>query len=122
MPLSNGVASFIIFLVDDDEGVLRGLSRLLRSVGYETLAYASPVDFRANYNRAVPGCIILDLCMPGIDGWALQREIAEKDPGRPSIFLTGKGDIAGGVRAMRAGAVDFLTKPVDAQELLDAVD
>jgi FixJ family two-component response regulator len=121
MQLSKGVASFVIFLVDDDEGVLRALSRLLRAAGYETRAYASPADFLANYNRAVPGCMIIDLCMPGIDGWALQQEMAEKEPGRPIIFLTGKGDIAAGVRAMKAGAVDFLTKPVDHKQLLDAV-
>jgi FixJ family two-component response regulator len=113
---------FVIFLVDDDEGVLRALGRLLRTAGYETRAYASPADFQANYDRAFPGCIILDLSMPGIDGWALQQEVAGKDPGRPIIFLTGKGDIAAGVRAMKAGAVDFLTKPVDRKQLLDAVE
>ena len=114
--------SFVTFLVDDDGGVLKALARLLRAAGYETRAYASPQNFLAKYDPALPGCIILDLTMPGLDGLALQQELAEQDPERPVIFLTGTGDIARGVRAMKAGAVDFLTKPVDAAQLLAAVD
>jgi FixJ family two-component response regulator len=114
--------SYITFLVDDDGGVLKSLGRLLRTAGYETRAYSSPQHFLAEYDPAIPGCIILDLSMPGIDGLALQQELAEKYPGSPVIFLTGTGDIARSVRAMKAGAVDFLTKPVDSEELLGAVE
>ncbi|MEA2984143.1 MAG: hypothetical protein QOD94_397 [Alphaproteobacteria bacterium] len=114
--------SFVTFLVDDDGGVLKALARLLRAAGYETRAYASPQNFLANYDPALPGCVIVDLTMPDLDGLALQQELVERDPGRPVIFLTGTGDIARSVRAMKAGAVDFLTKPVDATQLLAAVD
>jgi FixJ family two-component response regulator len=114
--------SFVTFLVDDDGGVLKALARLLRTAGYETRAYASPQNFLTNYDPTLPGCIILDLTMPGLDGLALQKELAERHPERPVIFLTGTGDIAGSVRAMKAGAVDFLTKPVDGAQLLAAVD
>ena len=114
--------SFVTFLVDDDGGVLKALARLLRVAGYETRAYASPQHFLAEYDPEIPGCIILDLTMPGLDGLALQQDLAERDPGRPVIFLTGTADIARSVRAMKAGAVDFLTKPVDGTQLLTAVD
>jgi len=114
--------SFVTFLVDDDGGVLKALARLLRAAGYEPRAYASPQNFLANYDPALPGCVIVDLTMPDLDGLALQQELVERDPGRPVIFLTGTGDIARSVRAMKAGAVDFLTKPVDATQLLAAVD
>lgn len=114
--------SFVTFLVDDDGGVLKALARLLRVAGYETRAYASPQHFLAEYDPELPGCIILDLTMPGLDGLALQQDLAERDPGRPVIFLTGTADIARSVRAMKAGAVDFLTKPVDGTQLLAAVD
>ncbi len=113
--------SFVTFLVDDDGGVLKALGRLLRTAGYETRAYSSPQHFLAEYDPAIPGCIILDLTMPGIDGLALQDELAERSPASPVIFLTGTGDIARSVRAMKAGAVDFLTKPVDSKQLLGAV-
>ena len=114
--------SFVTFLVDDDGGVLKALARLLRTAGYETRTYASPQNFLANYDPALPGCVVLDLTMPGLDGLALQQELAEQDPARPVIFLTGTGDIARSVRAMKAGAVDFLTKPVDSSQLLAAVE
>jgi FixJ family two-component response regulator len=113
---------FVTFLVDDDSGVLKGLARLLRAAGYDTRAYASPQDFLAAYDATLPGCIILDLAMPGLDGLALQQELAGSYPALPVIFLTGTGDIARGVQAMKAGAVDFLTKPVNGAALLDAVE
>jgi FixJ family two-component response regulator len=114
--------SFATFLVDDDKGVLNALSRLLRTGGYEAQAYTSPEHFLAEYDASVAGCVILDLTLPGIDGLQLQRRIAEQDPGRPVIFLTGTGDIPQSVLAMKAGAVDFLTKPVDRAQLFDAVE
>jgi FixJ family two-component response regulator len=113
---------FVTFLVDDDRGVLKALARLLRAAGYETRAYASPRDFVAAYDPGLPGCVILDLTMPGLDGLSLQQEVASRHPGLPVIFLTGTGDIARGVQAMKAGAVDFLTKPVNGRALLEAVE
>jgi FixJ family two-component response regulator len=114
--------AFVTFLVDDDKAVLNALARLLKTTGYETRAFTSPQDFLAAYNSTLPGCIILDLSMPGLDGLALQRELAERQPVPQVIFLTGTGDIARGVQAMKAGAVDFLTKPVDPAALLKAVE
>lgn len=114
--------NFVIFLVDDDQGVLKALTRLLQAAGYETRAYASPQLFLDSYDPAIPGCAILDLTMPGIDGLALQQKLTEKEQAPPVIFLTGTGDIACSVRAMRAGAVDFLTKPVDGKQLLAAIE
>ena len=114
--------SYVTFLVDDDEAVLTALARLLRAAGYETRAFASAQHFLAEYDASVPGCIILDLAMPGLDGLGLQRKLGEKYPNSPVIFLTGTGDIARSVRAMKAGAVDFLTKPVNGKQLLAAVE
>jgi len=114
--------SFVAFLVDDDRAVLNALSRLLKTTGCETRAYTSPQDFLAAYDSSLPGCIILDLSMPGLDGLALQQELAERRPVPQVIFLTGTGDIARGVQAMKAGAVDFLTKPVNPAALLKAVE
>jgi FixJ family two-component response regulator len=114
--------SFVAFLVDDDNGVLTALARLLQAAGYKTQAYASPQLFLDSYDPNVPGCAILDLTMPGIDGLALQQRLSERGRAPPIIFLTGTGDIACSVRAMRAGAVDFLTKPVDGKQLLAAIE
>ena len=114
--------SFVTFLVDDDGGVLKALGRLLCAAGYDTRAYASAQHFLAEYDADLPGCVILDLTMPGLDGLALQQALAEKYASPPVIFLTGTGDIARSVRAMKAGAVDFLTKPVDGKQLVAAVE
>jgi FixJ family two-component response regulator len=111
---------FSVFLVDDDEGVLRALGRLLRVKGYDVRPYASPHAFLAQHDATVPGCAVLDVAMPGLDGLALQQALAA-GASRPVIFLTGKGDIPTSVRAMKAGAIDFLTKPVSDHTLLDAV-
>jgi FixJ family two-component response regulator len=112
---------FTVFLVDDDAGVLKALSRLLRGRGYEVRPHASPQEFLAHHDAAVPGCAVLDVAMPDLDGLALQEALAAGEAHRPVIFITGKGDIPTSVRAMKAGAVDFLTKPVSDQVLLDAV-
>lgn len=114
--------SFVAFLVDDDSGVLKALARLLQAAGFETRAYPSPQLFLDTFDPDVPGCAILDLTMPGIDGLALQKHLFDKGQSPPIIFLTGTGDIASSVRAMRAGAVDFLTKPVDGKQLLAAIE
>ena len=112
---------FTIFLVDDDAGVLKALGRLLRVKGYDVQPYTSPHDFLADHDASVPGCAVLDVAMPGLDGLGLQQALTAEGSSRPIIFLTGKGDIPTSVRAMKAGAVDFLTKPVSEHSLLDAI-
>ncbi|HKT74938.1 MAG TPA: response regulator [Steroidobacteraceae bacterium] len=114
--------SATLFIVDDDEEVRRSLARLLRSVGYMTRAFSSAADFLVNYDSAGAGCIILDLAMPGLSGLELQQCLSATGCHRPIIFLTGNGDITTSVRAMKAGAVNFLTKPVDDRDLFAAVE
>lgn len=112
----------VVYIVDDDPEVRRALSRLLRASGYNTRSFASASEFLVSGEaRLSAGCIILDLAMPGLNGLELQQHLAESGCPRPIIFLTGKGDISKSVRAMKAGAVNFLTKPVDVRELLAAV-
>lgn len=110
-----------IFLVDDDAGVLRALSRLLRTRGYETLAFTSPREFLTTHDRSLPGCAVLDVSMPDLDGLELQQALSTADAQRPIIFLSGAGDIPTSVQAMKAGAIDFLTKPVSDDDLLAAI-
>ncbi len=110
-----------VFLVDDDAGVLKALSRLLQIRGYEIQAFTSPQAFLTSHDATVPGCAVLDVSMPGLDGLELQQALTAERSQRPVIFLTGKGDIPTSVRAMRAGAVDFLTKPVGDDDLLAAI-
>jgi FixJ family two-component response regulator len=113
---------FTVYLVDDDPGVLKALSRLLRVKGYEVQPYASPRLFLEEHDVAVPGCAILDVSMPDLDGLELQRALTASDGfHRPVVFVTGKGDIPTSVRAMKAGAIDFLTKPVKDEDLFDAI-
>jgi len=112
---------FSVFIVDDDPGVLRALARLVAAAGYRTQTYQSPEAFLARHDAAEPGCAVLDLAMPAVDGLALQQLLLNNGSARPVIFVTGKGDIPASVRAMRAGAVDFLTKPVSGEALLAAV-
>jgi FixJ family two-component response regulator len=112
---------FMVFLVDDDAGVLKALSRLLRTKGYVTQSHTSPQEFLAHHDAKVPGCAVLDVSMPDLDGLALQKALMDGGSQRPVIFLTGTGDIPTSVRAMKAGAIDFLTKPVHDMTLLDAI-
>jgi len=114
-------ATFTIFLVDDDAGVLKALSRLLRTRGYEVRPFASPQAFLDGHDPALPGCAVFDVSMPGLDGLSLQDIFKAGGNERPVIFLTGKGDIPKSVRAIKAGAIDFLTKPVSDKDLLDAI-
>jgi FixJ family two-component response regulator len=114
--------SFVIYLVDDDAGVLKALGRLLRMAGYQASAYASPQQFLTEYDCEAPGCVILDLAMPELNGLDLQQKLAQKSPAPSVIFLTGTADVARSVCAMKAGAVDFLTKPVDGKQLIAAVE
>jgi FixJ family two-component response regulator len=114
-------AALTVFLVDDDAGVLKGLSRLLRARGYDVQAFSSAQAFLAGHDASIPGCAVFDVSMPGLDGLELQQALSGRGSQRPVIFLTGKGDIPTSVRAMRAGAVDFLTKPVNDDDLLAAI-
>jgi FixJ family two-component response regulator len=113
----------IVYIVDDDPEVRRALARLLRSAGYGTRSFGSAGEFLVSGEaRFSAGCIILDLAMPGLNGLELQEYLSVSGCHRPIIFLTGNGDISKSVRAMKAGAVNFLTKPVDDRELLEAVE
>ncbi len=111
-----------IYLVDDDEAVLRALRRLLGTLGYEVRSYQSPLQFLAEHDAEAPGCAVLDLSMPDIDGIRIQAALSQGSAMRPVIFLTGAGDIPTSVRAMKAGAIDFLTKPVQSAELVAAIE
>jgi len=113
--------SATVFAVDDDPAVLKGLERLLRSAGFKAEVFASAQAFLDGYCPEVTGCVILDLAMPGLDGMQVQQRLIEKGGALPIIFLTGHGDVPACARAMKHGAADFLTKPVDDQELLTAV-
>jgi FixJ family two-component response regulator len=113
--------SFSVFLVDDDRNVLTALSRIIRACGYESRGFLSPQDFLREHDPAVPGCAILDLTMPELDGLELQHKLAQASIKRPIIFLSGRGNIPASVRAMKAGAIDFLVKPVQRKELLSAI-
>lgn len=113
---------FTAFLVDDDPGVLKALSRIVRTAGYDSVCYSSPQDFLREYDPSTPGCVILDLTMPELDGLELQQRLAGAGDEVPIIFLSGQGDIPASVRAMKAGAIDFLVKPVNRETLLSAIE
>lgn len=117
-----GQSAGSIFLLDDDELVLRALKRLLGASGYGVQAFLSAEAMLASSDLDAADCFILDLGLPGIDGLAAQQALTSGGGRRSIIFLTGRGDIPASVKAMKAGAVDFLTKPVDAQALLAAVE
>lgn len=110
-----------MFLVDDDPSVLRALSRLLRAAGYGVRTFHSSQEFQADHDPAVSGCLVLDLAMPGLNGLELQEALAASGSQRPIVFVSGHGDVSSSVQAMKAGAVDFLTKPVSEENLLAAV-
>ena len=111
----------IIHVVDDDESLRTAVTRLLRAAGYEVRSYPSAGEFLLARPTDTPGCVILDVCMPGPSGLDLQDAFRELNDSPPIIFLSGHGDIPMSVRAIKAGAVDFLTKPVQRQVLLNAV-
>jgi FixJ family two-component response regulator len=111
-----------VFVVDDDASVRKALARLMASAGYAVKTFASAREFldRGDHQDA-PGCVVLDVSMPGLSGLDLQQELMAFSPPLPIIFITGHGDIPTSVRAMKGGAVDFLTKPVDGRDLLSVV-
>ena len=111
----------VVIIVDDERSVREALSELLLSAGFQTICFASVREFLDADLLDTPGCMILDVRMPGPSGLDLQQHLADNGIPKPIIFLTGHGDIPMTVQAMKAGAVDFLTKPVRDQTLLDAV-
>lgn len=111
----------VVFVVDDDPSMRRSLETLLRSVGLEVRPFSSAHDFMQAERPDVPACLVLDVRLPGMSGLAFQEELAKAGVALPVIFITGHGDVPMTVRAMKAGAVEFLTKPFDDQALLDAV-
>ena len=110
----------LVHIVDDDPAVLRALSRLLRAAGHAVATHANAEDFFARAERG-RGCAVLDLSLPGTDGLAIQARLAREPDAIPVIFLTGRGDIPSSVRAMKGGAIDFLTKPAEPEALIEAV-
>jgi len=111
----------ILYVVDDDDAVRAALGRLLSAGGYWVAAFQSAETFLVQHDPHAHGCIVLDVAMPGLDGLALQQLLAERGSHMPVIFLTGRADVPMTVRAMKRGAFDFLTKPVDGDELFPAV-
>ena len=115
-------ADAVVYVIDDDESLREALRSLIRSVGLRVETFASAQEFLHSHRRDVPACLILDIRMPGLSGLDLQRELTAAQIHLPIIFITGHGDIPMSVRAMKAGAVEFLTKPFRDQDLLDAVN
>ena len=116
-----GIDQPIVVVIDDDESVRRALSNLFQSVGLKVEVFGSAPEMLQSKLPDVPGCLVLDIRLPGLSGLDLQTELADARIHIPIIFMTGHGDIPMTVRAMKGGAVDFLTKPFREQEMLDAV-
>ena len=110
-----------VFVIDDDPGVRKSLSDLISSIGLKARTFASAREFLQEKRPESPACLVLDVRLPGLGGLDLQHELAKTETSLPIIFITGHGDVPMTVRAMRGGAVDFLTKPFRDQDLLDAV-
>jgi FixJ family two-component response regulator len=111
-----------VFVVDDDAGARKSMQRLLKSAGYRTESFASADDFLSCWKEnPAPGCVLLDIMMPGLGGLQLQQKLQSSEHRIPIIFITGYGDIPSSVAAMKAGAVDFLSKPINDENLLNAV-
>jgi FixJ family two-component response regulator len=111
----------IVFVVDDDPSMRAALEDLISSVGLQPRLFASPQDFLRSPRPDAPGCLVLDVRLPGMSGLTFQKELERVGVTLPVIFITGHGDIPMSVRAMKAGAVEFLTKPFNDQEMLDAI-
>lgn len=114
-------AEALVFVIDDDEAIREALQSLIRSVGLSVKTFASAREFLTSQRPDVPACLVLDVRLPGLSGLDLQRELTEAGLHIPIIFITGHGDIPMTVQAMKAGAVEFLTKPFRDQEMLDAI-
>src|SRR4051812_21465890 len=116
-----GSARACVSIVDDDALVLRSLGRLLQSCGFEVQTFSSPQAFLQQRDGSPPGCIVMDLSMPGLSGLELQQALVHAADRRPVVFISGRSSVEASVRAMKAGAVDFLTKPFDEADLIAAV-
>ena len=111
----------VIYIIEDDPSFRRSMERLIRAAGYEVVSYESANSFLMQASIRHPGCLLLDVQLPDIDGIQLQRELTEKGIRLPIVFMTGHGTIPMGVQAMKDGAVDFLPKPFEAKNLLSAI-
>jgi FixJ family two-component response regulator len=111
----------VVFVVDDDSSVREAIQNLISSVGLRVETFETAQDFLRSEIRDIPGCLVLDVRLPGLSGLDLQRELSARNVTLPIIFITGHGDIPMSVRAMKAGALEFLTKPFRDQDLLDAI-
>src|ERR1700677_1832643 len=111
-----------VYVVDDDDGMRRALSLLLNTVGYKTAAFASPKEFLDKFRPDVPGCMVLDIRMPGMSGLELQQHLNRMGSMLPVIFITGHGDVPMAVQAMKEGAFEFVQKPFRDQDLLDRIN
>ena len=110
-----------VFVIDDDDLVRKAIQGMLKSVGLHSEVFATPHEFLQNKRSDVPSCLVLDVRLPGVNGLDFQRELADAGIRIPIIFITGHGDIPMTVKAMKSGAVEFLTKPFRDQDLLDAI-
>jgi FixJ family two-component response regulator len=119
VPMSH--ATSIVFVVDDDISVRESLELLIRSEGWQPETFSSAQQFLSHPRMPVPSCLVLDISMPGVNGLDLQKRVAVEQPDVPIIFITGHGDVPKSVQAMKAGAVEFLTKPFPNDTLLDAI-
>ncbi len=118
---SNGSGRPVVFVVDDDVSVRESLELLIRNEGWHPETFSSAPDFLAHPKATAPQCLVLDVSLPGLNGFELQTRVAAERRAMPIIFITGYGDVPMSVRAMKAGAVEFLTKPFGDQILLDAI-
>jgi RNA polymerase sigma factor (sigma-70 family) len=114
-------ASAVVYIVEDDPSVRAAISRLIRSTGLHVQLFGSAQQFLSTQREESPACLVVDVRLPGLNGLELQQILASQDAEIPIIFITGHGDIPMSVRAMKAGAVEFLTKPFQDQDLLDAI-
>ena len=110
-----------VFIVDDDPSVLKATQRVMRAAGLEARTFSSAAEYLAAYDPEAPGCLVLDLTMPGLNGLELQHELVERGGAPAIVFVSGNADVPASVEAMKGGAVEFLVKPVDAKELVGAV-
>ena len=121
-PSGTLLAGTLVGIVDDDESVRKGLSRLIKGAGYRVEVFASAREFLARPQQEDLSCLLLDVRMPGLTGPELQEALAIAGRRLSIVFVSGHGDVVGSVKAMKGGAIDFLTKPVDARELLGAIE
>jgi RNA polymerase sigma factor (sigma-70 family) len=117
----NSIAKATVFVVDDDQAMRNSLKWLIESVGVAVESFASADEFLANYEQGRPGCLVLDVRMPGMSGLELQEYLTSRNIRVPAVIITGHGDVPMAVRAMKAGAVDFIEKPFNDEALLDAI-